>query len=133
MKFKIEPDKPITLFVRFKGAKGVREMRAVLDTGSQYCIIPLQDARQLGYDAYFNADDPGEGTKGITKTDLVEVDEIELEEVSVGDLVAKRVKSLVWTLPRLGGLEATLGLSFLEQFKTTLDFKQGYLIIESAP
>ncbi|MCK5577660.1 MAG: aspartyl protease family protein [Dehalococcoidales bacterium] len=133
MKFKIEPDKPITLFVRFKGTKGVREMRAVLDTGSQYCIIPLQDARQLGYDAYFNADDPGEGTKGITKTDLVEVDEIELEEVSVGDLVAKRVKSLVWTLPRLGGLEATLGLSFLEQFKTTLDFKQGYLIIESAP
>ncbi len=99
MKFKIEPDKPITLFVRFKGTKGVREMRAVLDTGSQYCIIPLQDARQLGYDAYFNADDPGERTIGITKTDLVEVDEIELEEVSVGDLVAKRVKSLVWTLP----------------------------------
>jgi predicted aspartyl protease len=133
MKVKIEPDKPITLFVRIKGAKGVREMRAVLDTGSQYCLIPLQDARQLGYDAYFNADDPGEGTKGITKTDLVEVDEIELEEVSVGDLVAKRVKSLVWTLPKLGGLEATLGLSFLEQFRTTLDFKQGYLIIEPAP
>ena len=132
MKFRIEPDKPITLFVRIKGAKGVREIKAVLDTGSQYCIIPLQDARQLGYDAYFNADDPGDGTRGITKTDLVEVDEIELEEVSVGDLVVKKVKSLVWGLPRLAGVEAILGLSFLEHFKTTLDFKQGYLTIEPA-
>ncbi len=132
MKLKIEAGKPITLFVRIKGEKGVREIRAVLDTGSQYCVIPLQDARQLGYDAYFSPDDPGSGTIAVTKAELIEVDEIELEEVSVGDLVARNVKSLVWGFPKLAGVEGLLGLSFLEHFRTSLDFKQGLLTIEPA-
>lgn len=130
IRVKIEPEKPITLFVRVKGENGVREYQAVLDTGSEYSIIPLQDARELGYEAYCDPEDPGGGTRAITKTDMVELDEIELEEVQVGDLVAKNVKALAHHLPRLGGVEATLGLSFLKNFKTTIDYKAGYLTIE---
>lgn len=131
MKLKIEPDRPIMLFVRVKGRKGVREYRAVLDTGSQYSVIPLQDARELGYEAYCDPEaEPSSGTRGVTKSDIIEADEIELEEVSVADLVAKNVKALAYHLPRMGGVEATLGLSFLKNFKTTIDYKAGYLTIE---
>jgi len=130
MKLKITPDRPIMLFVRVKGRKGVREYRALLDTGSEYSIIPLQDARDLGYEAYCHPDDPGMGTKAMTKTDMAELDEIVLEEVGVADLVAKNVKALACDLPRLGGVEATLGLSFLKNFKTTIDYNKGYLTIE---
>lgn len=118
------------LFVRVKGPRGYREYRAVLDTGSQYCIIPLQDARDLGYNAYNNPNDPGLGTNAVTKTDMVELDEIDLEEISIGNLKARNVKSLAYHLPRLTGVEALLGLSFLEQFKTTIDYRAGYLTIE---
>ena len=131
MKMKITPDRPIMLFVRVKGRKGVREYRAVLDTGSEYSIIPLQDARELGYEAYFDPEaEPGTGTRAITKTDMVELDEIVLEEVSVADLVVKNVKALAHYLPKFGGVEATLGLSFLKNFKTTIDYNKGYLTIE---
>ena len=131
MKLKITPDRPIMFFVRVKGRKGVREYRALLDTGSEYSIIPLQDARDLGYDAYCDpASDPGLGTLAMTKTDMAELDEIVLEEVGVADLVAKNVKALACDLPRFGGVEATLGLSFLKNFKTTIDYNKGYLTIE---
>lgn len=131
MKIKITPDRPIMLFVRIKGKKGIREYKAVLDTGSEYCVIPLQDARDLGYDAYFDAEDPGNGVKIVTKTDMAELDEIVLEEVTVADLVAKNVKAVAHYLPHIGRVEATLGLSFLKNFKTTIDFKENYLTIES--
>ena len=54
IKIKISADEPIVFFIRVKGPKGVREFRAILDTGSTYSTIPLQDARELGYDAYYD-------------------------------------------------------------------------------
>jgi len=131
MKLKIEKGKPIIFFVRVKGRKGVREYNAVLDTGSEYSVIPKQDARDLGYDAYCHPDDPGEGVKAVTKTDMCELDEIELEEVRVADIVVKNVKALAHYLPKVGRVEATLGLSFLRDLKTTIDYETGYLTIEN--
>jgi predicted aspartyl protease len=131
MKLKIEKDKPIMFFVRVKGSKGTREYNAVLDTGSEYCVIPLQDARDLGYEAYCHPDDPGDGVKAVTKTDMCEYDEIELEEVQVADISAKNVKALAHFLPRVSRIEATLGLSFLRNFKTTIDYETGYLTIDT--
>ena len=134
MKIKISTDEPIVLFVRIKGQKGVREFRAILDTGSTDCAIPLQVARELGYNAYYDDfSKTGEATRGISKMGYFETDEIVLEEVTVADLVAKDVKALTMDLPRLAGIEAVLGVSFLRQFNTCIDFKQGYLTIEPIP
>ncbi len=131
MKLKINPDEPITAFVRIKGEKGVREVRAIIDTGSLYSVIPLQDARRLGYDAYFDLSaDPDGGTKAVTKGGIVQADEIILEEVAIGDLVAKDVTTLVIELPNFARIEAVLGISFLKNFKTTIDFKEGFLTLE---
>lgn len=132
MKLKIAPGKPITFFVHIKGKKGVREYRAVLDTGSEYCVIPIQDARDLGYEAYFDPiSDAGRGTTVLSKTDMIELAEIELEEVSVADIVAKNVKTVTHYVPKYAGVEVTLGLSFFKNFKTTLDYNSNYLTIES--
>ena len=131
MKIKISADEPIVFFVRVKGPKGIREFRAILDTGSTYSAIPLQDAQQLGYDAYFDDfSKTGEGTNGISKTAMFQTDEIVLEEVAVADLVARDVKALTMDLPRFSGIEAILGISFLRHFNTCINFEQGYLTIE---
>ena len=131
MRIKINPDDPIVFFIRVKGPKGIREFRAVLDTGSTDSLIPLQDARALGYDAYF---DPftrvGEGKRAVSKTDLFETDEIVLEEVFVGDLIAKDVKALAFDMPKSAGIEAVLGLSFLRHFNTQINFEEDYLEIQ---
>jgi predicted aspartyl protease len=120
MKIKVSAEEPIVFFIRVKGPKGIREFRAVLDTGSTYCLVPLQDARDLGYDAYF---DPftrvGTGVVGVAKTDIFETDEIVLEEVAVADLVAKNVRAMTHELPRSAGIEGVIGNSFLRFFKTT--------------
>ena len=131
MRIKISAEEPIVFFVKVKGPRGEREFRAVLDTGSTECTVPVQDARALGYNAYF---DPftrtGEGVRGISKTDLFESDELVLDEIAVGDLVARNVKAITHELPRWAGVEGVIGNSFLQHFKTSLDFKEGYLTIE---
>jgi predicted aspartyl protease len=131
MRIPISADKPIVFFARFKGPKGIREFRVVLDTGSTDCLIPLQDARALGYNAYFEpVTREGKGTLGISKTDIFETDEVVLEEVSVGNLVARNVKAMAHELPRWSGIEGVLGISFLQHFNTHVNFKEGYLDIE---
>jgi predicted aspartyl protease len=131
MKIKISSDEPIVFFVRVKGPKGTREFRAVLDTGCTDCSIALQDARALGYNAFFEPfTRTGEGQLAISTTDIWESDELVLEEVVVGDLVAKNVKAMTRELPRLAGIEGVIGNSFLRYFKTCLNFEDGYLTIE---
>jgi predicted aspartyl protease len=131
MKIKINPEEPITFFVRMKGPKGTREFRAVLDTGCTDCCVPLQDARNLGYNAFFEPfTRTGEGQLAVSSTDIWESDEIVLEEVAVGDLVVKNVKSMTHELPRLAGIEGIIGNSFLCHFKTCVNFEEGYLTIE---
>lgn len=131
MRIKITSDRPITLFVRIRGRKGVREMRAVLDLASEYSIIPLFDAVQLGNIEFYNTDpEPSELTQAITNTCPIQGYEIELEEMSIADAVAKNVKALAYDIPNLTGVEAVLGISFLKNFKTTVDYSKGYLTIE---
>jgi len=131
MRMMLSADKSIIFFVRVKGPKGIREFRAVLDTGSTDCLVSLQDARALGYNAYFEPmTREGKGTKGISKTDIFETDEIVLEEVSVGSLVARDVKAMTYELPKWSGIEGVLGLSFLRHFNTHINFEEGYLDIE---
>ena len=133
IKIDIFPEKPITVFVRIKGNRGTRELRAIIDTGSQYCLVPMIDALKIGYDdAYFVASgEPGSGTLMATQGCLIETSEIVLKEVSIGNLIAKDVKALCFDLPRPSGLEAVLGLSFLKNFKTTIDYQKGLLTLAS--
>jgi predicted aspartyl protease len=131
MKLKIEPDKLITFFVKIKGEKGTSELRAVLNPSAEYCVIPKHEAILLGYKIDFDEfTEPGEGTRAITIGGIIEAGEVELDEVQVADLVSKNVKTIVSDLPILGGVQFVMGLSFLANYKTTIDYGKGYLTIE---
>lgn len=131
MRIKLQKEHPITFFVRIKGPHGARELRAILDTGCALCSLPTTDARELGYQAFFDpVSDKGEGLYTLTHTGIVEAGPLVLEELTVGDLAARNVAAVAWNLPRLGGIDVILGLSFLNRFKTIVDYNTGYLVIE---
>jgi len=123
---------PITFFVRIKGETGVRELRAVLDTGSAYTLIPKKDAIQLGYQAWYDPliSDSGQGVKTVMGSIIIAAPFIILQEVSVGELTAKNVEAVAWDMPRPSGADVLLGLSFLKNFTITIDYKKGILRIE---
>ena len=131
MKLKIEPNKIITFFVKIKGKKGISELRAVLNPGAEYCVMPRHEAILLGYNIDFDElTEPGEGRRAVTISGIIEGGEIELEEVQVSDLICKNVKTIIIDLPILGGLQFVVGTSFLSSFKTTIDYSSGYLTID---
>ena len=50
MRIPITPGDPIILPLRVSGPLGSREFEGILDTGSTFLTIPLEDAIDLGYD-----------------------------------------------------------------------------------
>lgn len=125
---------PPTLFVRIRGERGVREYRAVLDTGCAYCMIPRKDALDLGYPATYEPimPDTGEGGTAVTNSYIIQVPIITLKEVSVGELVVKDLRTVAYDLPVPSGVDVVLGVNFLKNFKVTFDFKDEALIIGKA-
>ncbi len=131
MKLKICQGQPISFFVRIKGPGGVRELRAILDTGSSCCTIPIVDARELGYDAFYDPlANKGEGSLALTQGGILDVQPLTLQEISVAEISAVNVEALAYQLPRLSGADMILGISFLQHFKLTLDFKNGEVRLE---
>ncbi|MFQ6084838.1 MAG: TIGR02281 family clan AA aspartic protease [Candidatus Bathyarchaeia archaeon] len=133
MRVELPLETPITLFVRIVGEKTTRELRAVLDTGSMYSLIPREDAVQLGYTTLYDPLQPqlgGEGALTVTGSYIIEVPVVTLKEVRLGGLKAENVKAVVWDLPEPSGADVLLGINFLKNFKTTLDYKKGTLTIE---
>ena len=125
---------PITLFVKIKGERGERELQAILDTHATHMTIPYQHAVQLGYNPLFDPISPmikdgRETTVSTIAGDLI-VSTITLQKVEIGDLVAEEVEAIVWDTHQDFGVEMVLGISFLKNFKTTLDYEKGILRIE---
>lgn len=131
MKLKIEKGKLISFFVRVKGPKGVRELRAVLDTGSQRCAISPVDARDLGYDCFFDPlANKGEGELALMQSGIMEVGPLVIEEINVADLRVANIEALAYELPKMSGVNMVLGLNFIENLRTSINFDEGYTIIE---
>lgn len=133
---------PILTFARVKGQNGyVRELRAILDFNSPFSVMLSRDGVSLGYaEAAFRARDwqkthPSKvpyflDFRGIERSILLEI-----AEVSLGELVARDVKTIVLELdlPRMVPIDLILGRSFLDNFKLTLDSERGYLsLVERA-
>ena len=131
MRIPISADKPLTLFVRIKGPVCTREFRALIDTGSDMCMIPLYDARDMGMENHY---DPNMGSNPdymrICSNCYFEAETLIMEKVMIGDIEAENVEFVSWTLPRDGGIDVILGRSFLKHFKLTVDYKEGFMTIE---
>lgn len=125
---------PILVSVRVEGKNGfARELSAVLDINSPYCMVLSQDAIVLGYSAAANK--PGDheryfpdevprmtGLRGIERGIKVS-----LKKVSIGPLAATDVDAVVFEtgLPPKVYFDMILGRTFLKDFKFTVDIKDG--------
>lgn len=107
------------------GEKTVRVTLA-LDTGASYIMIPWEIAESLG----FRPELSKETTEVITASGIEKVPIVYLEKVRAVGMEAIKVKAVVHDLPAKSYVDGLLGLSFLKNFKVTLDFREGVLRIE---
>lgn len=125
---------PMLVSARVEGTNGnVRELSAVLDINSPYCMILGHDALVLGYSQTANkpADHarmyPDEVPSLASLRGIERGVKIPLKKVSIGPLVATSVDALVFefSLPRTVTFDMILGRTFLKNFKMTVDIKDG--------
>lgn len=86
-------------------------------------MIPWQIANALGYTpevSKFRVDI-------VTASGVERVPVIKLDSVTVLKEEARDVEAVVHELPPRGNVDGLLGLSFLRNFKLTLDMRKGFL------
>jgi hypothetical protein len=136
MKFALK--EPMTIICRVEGPKGiVRELSAIIDFNSTYCLIFAKDAIDIGYPAAANR--PREwravypdqapylfGMRGIESAILVK-----LKRVALGNISHKEVEAVALAMEpaRMLPFDFILGRSFLKYFKVSIDGRTGFLSI----
>jgi predicted aspartyl protease len=130
---------PITVWCRIKGLNGKsRELKGLIDFNYQFCLMPRQDAMDLGYS------DASQRHKGwyetrpdraplvLTFRGIERTIQINLKEIVVGRLVAKDVDTVVleYDPPSLSPIDVILGWSFLQNFRITVDPKSKFLSLD---
>ncbi|NHV96749.1 MAG: hypothetical protein HA494_03040 [Thaumarchaeota archaeon] len=129
-----------TLFIQIVGKNGKRrELRAIIDPAAQYVIIPKVDALQLGYEPAYKEMLVGLSEEvgyllAYTIAGPIEVLDIMIDEIRVGDLVVKNVMALPYDVPMETGVDVVLGHSFLSKLKTVIiDYEKKQLVLEDSP
>ncbi|MGA1796657.1 MAG: TIGR02281 family clan AA aspartic protease [bacterium] len=115
----------ITLYAKLEGKITVKPKLA-LDTGATYVMIPWEIAEVLGLEPELS----GERVDIVTASGVEKVPLVTLKSVTVLGKEAKMVKAAIHDLPPRSYVDGLLGLSFLRNFKVSLDFRQGILEIE---
>lgn len=127
MRTTFDPDSPIIILkVEISGPKGSYKIDMALDTGASYSMMPLDISERLGYESISNRE-----TITITTASSRErVPLIEVESLKIGDIQANDVDIILHDIPPQSRIDGLLGLSFLKNFKVTIDFPKGILEIE---
>jgi clan AA aspartic protease (TIGR02281 family) len=119
-------DIPIILrHVEIGGPVGVREIDVILDTGAVYTVIAWDVAKDIGYDPAISE----RRTPIITLNGVIEAPLITVERIQLAELGAEAVDVVCHDIPELAGIEGLLGLSFLQHFRTLIDYTTGVLEI----
>ncbi len=122
------------VFVRLTGrGGGVREFRALVDPGAEYCVIPKVDAFLMGYSEIANDDPIGQTNNTVTFTGYNGYGKallVVMAQVELGTLSLKNVDFLALDLPQVTGFDVILGRSLLQFMKLELDYPAALLRIE---
>jgi len=113
----------------------VREFRALVSAGAEYCIVPKVDAYALGYQEAANDDPvtPAENTiTSVTYDGYGKMALISIARVDLGSISFDRVEFVAFDLPAATGLDVVLGRSLLRFTRFQLDYASGELRIEDA-
>jgi len=123
MQVPIAPGAPIHIPIQVHGVTGVREMDALLDTGSLFMTIPVKDAVKLGYRL-----DGAPLVTIVTANGLTKAPRITLARVTLAEFEATSVPALCLDIAAAGA-SSLLGLSFLSHINFSVDNKAGTLTI----
>ena len=123
---RVQLEVPIILRrVRINGPAGAREIDVILDTGAVYTVIAWDVAKDIGYDpAVSERRMPIVTANGVIEAPLITVQSVELVELRV-----EAVDVVCHDIPEIAGIEGLLGLSFLQHFRTLINYTTGVLEI----
>ncbi len=126
--YKFNPEEPvIVLHADLEGKNDFFEtLKMVIDTGATYTLIPWRIATALGLEPEIS----NERLDLTTASGVERVPVVVLDAIRVGDKNSKGTKAVVHDLPQKGYVDGLLGLSFLKNFKLTINFKAGILSLE---
>ncbi|MDG6902880.1 MAG: clan AA aspartic protease [Nitrososphaerota archaeon] len=111
----------------------MREYRALIDTGSDYCVLPRVDAFRLGYPEAANDDliVPAENTTSfVTHNGHGQAASIKMAKVDIGQETFENVEFLAFDLPQVTGFDVVLGGSILKFLNLRMDYSSKHLEIQ---
>jgi clan AA aspartic protease (TIGR02281 family) len=111
--------------VKLIGPAGSVCIDMILDTGAAITAISWADLKIVGYDPAVIE----ERQKIITANGVIEVPCLKLKRISMADIAAQEVDIICHDIPELAIVRGMLGLSFLKNFRTVIDYKKGFLEI----
>lgn len=111
--------------VKIVGPKGFVKVDMILDTGAALTVLSWSVLKAIGYDPAVAP----ERHEAITANGVIEVPRLQVNSIAVGDAEARDVEVICHDIPELAGIRGLMGLSFLKNFRTTLDYRQGYIEI----
>ena len=110
---------PPIITVEIGGPNAVKDVDALIDTGSTYCVISLDDAIGIGYEPW-----KAEAVPVGTASGMITVSLIKVGSVKVLGLEIANVETLAKDLTDVG-VDAVIGWSFLKHFKFCFDSEGG--------
>jgi predicted aspartyl protease len=121
-------------FVRLKGRNGAtRELRALVDPATDYCVLPKPDAYRLGYPEAAHDDPISMPPNLITLVSSAGFSQgmlIKIEELSLGTLRVKDVDFLAFDLPQAVCYDSILGRTFFQASGTRLELDYSRLTMK---
>ncbi len=97
----------------------------IIDTGATYTSISEELAAELGLDL-----DTGESVRITTANGRIDVPKVHLDTVNVNGVEANDIQATVIHVRENSSFAGLLGLSFIRQFKMTIDPTAGQLVFE---
>ena len=110
---------------RILGPKGFVEADLLLDTGAVFTVISWSVMKLIGYDPAITS----ERQELVTANGVIEVPRLKVESIIIGNTKANEVEVICHDIPEIAEIRGLLGLNFLMNFRTVIDYKQGYLEI----
>ncbi|MDG7007074.1 MAG: retropepsin-like domain-containing protein [Nitrososphaerota archaeon] len=110
----------------------MREYRALVDAGSDFCLLPKVDAFRLGYPEAANDDLIVRSYNTMffsTHSGYGQAASIRMAKVEIGRQSFENVEFLAFDLPQVTGFDVVLGGSLLKFLTLRIDYPSGRLEI----
>jgi clan AA aspartic protease (TIGR02281 family) len=91
----------------------------ILDTGAAYNLISRDTALTLGFDLKSRR----RSVPIVTANGIVRAPLVFLKRIAIGDAVATGVAAICHDIPEIVETSGLLGLSFLKNFRTVIDYR----------